>query len=251
MLTACVPQFSREPKRPWVRLEHGAITAILLSEFCGACRNLAEKESSAFADRLILNVLRIPLFAEIRRGRIDGKARRIQSRLVLQPFLRQGRRHHFSARTVRVPHDRESSHLQRDQAGIGDKQMNYPYQALFLDIGLAKERLETVLNSTCAVKQEARLTEAYQTKPFITGTKEDLNKSVYCAEAIRSFKEVWCRAGSRTPYMDSRFHCDYRLAALSDTIRRLWLILSRRLNAPLRTPFPGTSAARCSRTARR
>jgi hypothetical protein len=37
--------------------------------------------------------------------------------------------------------------------------MNYPYQMLFVDIRLAKQRLETVLDSACGATPERRLTE--------------------------------------------------------------------------------------------
>jgi hypothetical protein len=63
--------------------------------------------------------------------------------------------------------------------------MNYPYQALFLDIRLAKERLEAALDSARGVAPEPRLAEAQLSERVHAGRKQELTRSISCAEAIQ------------------------------------------------------------------
>jgi hypothetical protein len=66
--------------------------------------------------------------------------------------------------------------------------MNYPYQRLFLDIRLAKERLEEALDPACGVDANPRLTEACLTEPFYVVTKEEAARPISSAVAIQQMR---------------------------------------------------------------
>ena len=64
--------------------------------------------------------------------------------------------------------------------------MNYPYQSFFLDIQLAKRRLEKALRPACGVAggtlDGPRLTDA--------GTTQELAKPVFCGVAIEGMRRT-------------------------------------------------------------
>jgi hypothetical protein len=66
--------------------------------------------------------------------------------------------------------------------------MNYPYQRLFLDIRLAKERLEEALDPACGVDANPRLTETRLTEPFYVVTKEEAARPISSAVAIQQMR---------------------------------------------------------------
>ena len=66
--------------------------------------------------------------------------------------------------------------------------MSYPYHRLFLDIQMAKERLEKVLDPACGVAANPRLTEACLTEPFYVGTKEEAARPISGAAAIQQMR---------------------------------------------------------------
>jgi hypothetical protein len=66
--------------------------------------------------------------------------------------------------------------------------MNYPYQRLFLDIRLAKERLEEALDPAYSVDASPRLIEACLTEPFYVVTKEEAARAVSSAVAIQQMR---------------------------------------------------------------
>ena len=75
--------------------------------------------------------------------------------------------------------------------------MSYPYPRLFLDIRLAKKRLEKVLGPACGVPDGASdgpwlaepwPTGARLTEPFYAGTKQEPARTVFCGVAIERIR---------------------------------------------------------------
>ena len=74
--------------------------------------------------------------------------------------------------------------------------MNYPYQSFFLDIQLAKRRLEKALRPACGVADGTldghRLAEPCPAGPRLTdaGTTQELAKPVFCGVAIEGMRRT-------------------------------------------------------------
>ena len=75
--------------------------------------------------------------------------------------------------------------------------MSYPYQRLFLDIRLAKKRLEKVLDPACGVGDgtsdgpwlaETCPSGARLTEPFYAVSKQEPARAVFCGVAIERIR---------------------------------------------------------------
>jgi hypothetical protein len=75
--------------------------------------------------------------------------------------------------------------------------MSYPYPRLFLDIRLAKKRLEKMLGPACGVPDgtsdgpslaEPWPTGARLTEPFYGGTKQEPARAFFCGVAIERIR---------------------------------------------------------------